>query len=81
MYQRWQKSTKLWKMQKTYSMFLHCRLRQEALVARRAMLKMFADNIKEIFEPAGKLEVEEDFESDKESETALPSTMKKVFPK
>ena len=37
--------------------------------------------MEEIFEPAGKLEVEEDFESDEESETALSSTRKKGFPK
>ena len=36
-----------------------------------------ADSLEEIFEPAGELEVEEDFESNEESETALPSTRKK----
>ena len=40
-----------------------------------------ADSLKEIFEPAGKLEVEEDFESNEESETALQSTRKKGFSK
>ena len=39
-----------------------------------------AESMKEIFEPAGELEVEEDFESDEESEMALPSTIKKGFP-
>ena len=39
-----------------------------------------ADSLEEIFEPAGKLEVEEDFESNEKSETALQSTRKKEFP-
>ena len=39
-----------------------------------------ADSMEEIFEPAEELEVEEDFESDEESEMALPSTRKKGFP-
>ena len=38
-----------------------------------------ADSMEEIFKPAGELEVEEDFESDEESEIALPSTRKKGF--
>ena len=38
-----------------------------------------ADSVKEIFEPAGELEVEEGFESYEESEMALPSTGKKRF--
>ena len=38
------------------------------------------DIIKEIFEPAGELEVEEDFESDEVSETAL-ANRKKGLPK
>ena len=37
--------------------------------------------MEKIFDPAGGLEVEEDFESDEESKTALPSTRKKGFPK
>ena len=40
-----------------------------------------ADSMEEIFEQAGEIEVEKDFKSDKESETALPSTRKKGFPK
>ena len=40
-----------------------------------------ADSMEKIFEPAGKLEVEEDFESNEKSEMALPSTRKKEFPK
>ena len=40
-----------------------------------------ADSMEEIFEPAGELEVEEDFESDEELEMALLSTRKKGFPK
>ena len=40
-----------------------------------------ADGMEEIFEPVGELEVEEDFESDEESKTILPSTRKKEFPK
>ena len=43
--------------------------------------KDVADSMEEIFEPAGELEVEEDFETDEESKTALPSTRKKEFPK
>ena len=39
-----------------------------------------ADSLEEIFEPAGELEVEEDFKSNEESETTLPSTRKKGFP-
>ena len=39
-----------------------------------------ADSMKKIIEPAGELEVEEDFESDEESEMTLPSTRKKEFP-
>ena len=39
-----------------------------------------ADSLEEIFEPAGELEVEEDFKSNEVSETALPSTRKKGFP-
>ena len=38
-----------------------------------------ADSMEEIFEPAGELEVEEDFECDEESDLALPSTRKKGF--
>ena len=38
-----------------------------------------ANSMEEIFEPAGELEVEEDFESNEESEMALPSTRKKGF--
>ena len=40
-----------------------------------------ADSMEKIFEPAGELEVDEDFESDEESEMARPSTRKKEFPK
>ena len=40
-----------------------------------------ADSMEEIFEPAGELEVEEDFETDEESKTALLSTRKKGFSK
>ena len=39
-----------------------------------------ADSLEEIFEPAEELEMEEDFESNEESETALPSTRNKGFP-
>ena len=58
-------------------MLLYCRLRQETLVARRA--EDVAESMEEIFEPAGKLEVEEDFESNEKSKTALPSR-KNEFP-
>ena len=44
-------------------------------------IKNVADSMEEILEPAGKREVEEDFESNRESETTLPSTRKKGFPK
>ena len=44
-------------------------------------VKDVADSMEEIFEPAGELEVEKDFASNEESETALPSTGKKGFPK
>ena len=37
--------------------------------------------MEEIFELVGELEMEEDFENDEESETALPSIRKKEFPK
>ena len=40
-----------------------------------------ADSMEEIFEPAGELEVKEDFENNEESEAALPSTWTKGFPK
>ena len=40
-----------------------------------------ADSMEEIFEPAGELEVKEDFENDEESEVTLLSTRKKEFPK
>ena len=40
-----------------------------------------ADSMDEIFEPAGKLEVEKHLESDEESEAPLPSTSKYEFPK
>ena len=39
-----------------------------------------SNGMEKIFEPAGELEVEEDFESNEESEAALPSTRKKGFP-
>ena len=38
-----------------------------------------ADSMEKFFEPAGELEVEEDFESNEKSEMALPSTRKKKF--
>ena len=38
-----------------------------------------ANSLEEIFEPAGKLKVEEEFENNEKSETALPSTRKKRF--
>ena len=38
------------------------------------------DSLEEIFDPAGELEVEDDFEVNEESETALPSTTNKRFP-
>ena len=38
-----------------------------------------AESLEEIFEPAGELKVEEDFESNEKSETTLPSTRKKGF--
>ena len=56
---------------KAYLMLLYCRLRQETTVVRRAMLKMLLTVWKKIFKPAGELELEEDFESDEKSETAL----------
>ena len=37
------------------------------------------DSMEKNFEPAGELELEEDFESDKELEMALSSTRKKGF--
>ena len=40
-----------------------------------------ADSTEKIFKPAGELKMEEDFESNEESETTLPSTRKKRFPK
>ena len=40
-----------------------------------------ADSLEEIFKSAGELKVEEDFESNEESETALTSTRMKRFPK
>ena len=40
-----------------------------------------ADSMEEIFEPAGELKMEEDFDSGEELETTLPSTRKKEFPK
>ena len=43
-------------------------------------LEDVADSLEEIFEPAGEFEVEKGFESNEESETALPSTTKKGFP-
>ena len=49
--------------------------------SRESDVEDVTDSIKEIFEPAGELEVEEDFESDEESETALPSITKKGFSK
>ena len=49
--------------------------------SRESDVEDVADSMEEIFEPAGELEVEENFESDKESEMALPSTRKKGFPK
>ena len=47
--------------------------------SRESDVEDVADSVKEIFEPAGELEVEEGFESDEESEMALPSTRKKRF--
>ena len=49
--------------------------------SQKSNVEDVADSMEEIFEPAGELEVEEDFESDEESETTLPSTRKKEFPK
>ena len=40
-----------------------------------------ADSMEKIFEPAEELEVKKDFESNEESEAALPSTWKKGFQK
>ena len=48
---------------------------------RESNVEDVADSMEEIFESAGKLEVEEDFESDKESQIVLPLTRKKGFPK
>ena len=42
--------------------------------SQKSDVEDIADSMEEIFEPAGELEVEENFESDEESETDLPST-------
>ena len=42
--------------------------------SQKSNVEDIADRMEEIFEPTGELEVEEDFESDEESEMALPST-------
>ena len=49
--------------------------------SRKSDVEDIADSMEEIFEPAGELEVEEDFESDEELEMALSLTRKKGFPK
>ena len=47
--------------------------------SRESDVEDVADITEKIFEPAGELEVKEEFESDEESEMALPSTRKKGF--
>ena len=42
--------------------------------SQKSDVEDIADSMEEIFKPAGELEVEENFESDEESETDLPST-------
>ena len=41
--------------------------------SQKSNVEDISDSTEKIFEPAGKLEVVEDFESDEELETALPS--------
>ena len=48
--------------------------------SQESNVKDVADSLEKMFEPAGELEVEEDFESNEESEMALPSIRKKGFP-
>ena len=49
--------------------------------SQKRIVEDVADSMEEIFEPARELEMEEDFESDEESEMALTSTRKKGFSK
>ena len=58
-------------------MLLYCRLRHSS--SQESNVEDVAESLKKIFEPAREIEVDEDFESNEESETALPSTRKKGF--
>ena len=80
MYQLWQKSTNYGKCKKRSQC---CCIAPEARDSgsQESNAEDVADSMEEIFEPAGELEVEKDFETDEESKTAPPSTKKKGFPK